>query len=605
MNSTGETLSLIDLPDEVLQHIFYYFSPEDTLLNVDHISKRFNRLSNEPLLWRYHCRVQFRYWDSNHRIRQKFAGNVGDVDWKTLFLYRQQVDLQTTRTLDSILEGQIDRIGKFEEISKFGYDAKDTLLRHCHTSSEADDALARKYYANAVLDHVHRSKALAEWWKLGRGEGIISLERVLGSFDLFVLHDQPGDLVEISEILDELAARARIEYSNIEYLSARKKALAIATFLRAHNMTGIATELAYHDLQNSYIGIGLQADDHPSSPLISVAIFCAVAKRLGLDARCCGLTNHVYAMVYAQPFQDLDGKPLIEGDVPPAPMYLDPYRLNSEIPIEHLRSILAAWGIHPLEFPSFLSESTPTDLVLRTSRNILATIQEFRGHGGDRDNTEHPTVRLYANPLADMDNAFYSALWANFLLSPSVPSLDGPTQRQFIPPILERFERVYTMDASLIEQYICPPFNNSASSEHWELYEVLRKIRTADSTPRKLKSRVLDRARDKVKYKVGQVFRHKRYGFIAVIIGWDAECGMNSEWVAHHDVDAFPGGGHQIFYHALVEDTSMRYVAEENLEIIKPEVPISLMSLAGRYFKRWDWERHMFVSNIRDEYPDD
>ena len=54
-----------------------------------------------------------------------------------------------------------------------------------------------------------------------------------------------------------------------------------------------------------------------------------------------------------------------------------------------------------------------------------------------------------------------------------------------------------------------------------------------------------------------------------------------------------------------MEDTSIRYVAEENIEITQPEVPFSLMSLAGRYFKRWDVERHIFVSNIRDEYPED
>jgi F-box protein 21 len=54
-----------------------------------------------------------------------------------------------------------------------------------------------------------------------------------------------------------------------------------------------------------------------------------------------------------------------------------------------------------------------------------------------------------------------------------------------------------------------------------------------------------------------------------------------------------------------VEDTSIRYVAEENIEIIKPEYPRTLMTLAGRFFKRWDKEKRVFVSNIRDEYPDD
>ena len=54
-----------------------------------------------------------------------------------------------------------------------------------------------------------------------------------------------------------------------------------------------------------------------------------------------------------------------------------------------------------------------------------------------------------------------------------------------------------------------------------------------------------------------------------------------------------------------VEDTTIRYVAEENVEIIEPELPASLMSLAGRFFKRWDEQGKVFVSNIRDEYPED
>lgn len=47
-----------------------------------------------------------------------------------------------------------------------------------------------------MLDHVHRSKALREWHRLARGE-TVSLEKALGAFDLFVLHDQHGDLLEV------------------------------------------------------------------------------------------------------------------------------------------------------------------------------------------------------------------------------------------------------------------------------------------------------------------------------------------------------------------------------------------------------------------------
>jgi F-box protein 21 len=53
------------------------------------------------------------------------------------------------------------------------------------------------------------------------------------------------------------------------------------------------------------------------------------------------------------------------------------------------------------------------------------------------------------------------------------------------------------------------------------------------------------------------------------------------------------------------QDKSVRYVAEENIDRLFELPCASLMQLAGRYFKRWDEESRGFVSNIRDEYPDD
>lgn len=55
-----------------------------------------------------------------------------------------------------------------------------------------------------------------------------------------------------------------------------------------------------------------------------------------------------------------------------------------------------------------------------------------------------------------------------------------------------------------------------------------------------------------------------------------------------------------------VNDGTVRYVAEENIAITQlEEVGQDLMDLAGRYFKRWDRSSGTFLSNIRDEYPDD
>lgn len=53
------------------------------------------------------------------------------------------------------------------------------------------------------------------------------------------------------------------------------------------------------------------------------------------------------------------------------------------------------------------------------------------------------------------------------------------------------------------------------------------------------------------------------------------------------------------------DDKSVRYVAEENITVLSDPPTQNLLDLAGRYFKRWDSEEKVFVSNIRDEYPHD
>jgi F-box protein 21 len=53
------------------------------------------------------------------------------------------------------------------------------------------------------------------------------------------------------------------------------------------------------------------------------------------------------------------------------------------------------------------------------------------------------------------------------------------------------------------------------------------------------------------------------------------------------------------------DDKSVRYVAQENITVLSDAPTQNLIDLAGRYFKRWDDEEKVFVSNIRDEYPHD
>lgn len=75
----------------------------------------------------------------------KLAKSVPSVNWKELYITRFLMDRATTQVLDSILASQTGRIEKFRTVVSFGYDAKDTLLRHSLADSATEDHLARRF----------------------------------------------------------------------------------------------------------------------------------------------------------------------------------------------------------------------------------------------------------------------------------------------------------------------------------------------------------------------------------------------------------------------------------------------------------------------------
>ncbi|KAI1003703.1 hypothetical protein K3495_g4506 [Podosphaera aphanis] len=524
---------------------------------------------------------------------------VADVDWKCLYSYRRDVDSKATQLLDSILSTQVDRISKYHAIAQYGYDAKDIMLRHCHVNESDPDALSRRYYANSILDHLHRARALEEWQNILNGK-FIPLERALGSFDLFVLHDRCGDLSEITQFLDELSEIFLTECPGVDQLPTKAKALATTAFLRKRNLVGFQSSIASPELKSNYVGVTLQNSEHRAIPLISLAIYCALGKRVGLDVRVCGILSYVFAMVYPLPDETTE---IIDGEPNTRPMYLDPYRSMEEVSLLSLQSILSDVGIPPVHYDKFLSETTIQNMILRLSSAILATVREYRVRNWNVQSDAHLAINHRVSPNVDIENAKYSALWADLMLRNYFKHMKKP-RTQLIPIILQMFETTYPMDGTFIEKHILPFYCNLQSPTRDQIEQALRIVRTADRTPKQVRFRCPEKGFT-VKYKIGQVFCHKRYKYTAVITGWDVEGTINSDWQPHSEIISQRRGRHQNFYQALVDDTSIRYVAEENIEIIKPQYPTSLMSMAGKYFKRWDPNSHTFISGIRDEYPDD
>ncbi|KAI9040523.1 YccV-like-domain-containing protein [Aspergillus affinis] len=495
--------------------------------------------------------------------------SLSAVNWKALYISRHLADRSTCEILDSILATQTGRIEKFRSILDYGCDAKDALLRNISAAEDGGDYLARRYFSQSLLASLHRSIAIPEWSRLGNNENV-PLERALGAFDLFMPESGYGSLDEIKRKLDGISAAVFVQNPDIGQYTPRDKARAIAFHLRQGNLTGIEQGREYHCLEHNFLGVALNEPGHNSLPLVSATIYCYVAERLGLRARPCGFPFHVHVIVQPPRGFDMDGNVLdgIEGD----PIYMDPFRSDRETPVADLESQLNFLGASPLERAALLGESSTSDIVLRCSKNILNSVQRM-------------SRRSDILTSVDVASATYAALWSAMLLSHS----SHPAElRHHLRWLMELFATEFPFDTLLVERYIAPLFHGMVEHEH--ILENLHVMRAVDELPKQEKRRTSYAGN--IKYRIGQLLRHRRYEYRAVITGWDVELDTSEHWVDH-----LGGGRHQIFYHVLFEDGTVRYVAEENVDIIFPcasELPPSLFAVAGKYFKRWDDENRIF-----------
>lgn len=405
--------------------------------------------------------------------------------------------------------------------------------------------------------------------------------------------------------LDGIAASVIANYPGIDHLTLRDRALTIASYLKTKNLTGIGLGREYHLLEHNFLGYALKNPEHNSLPLISAAIYCEVAQRLGLNAGPCGFPFHVHVIVSPPAGFDMDGN-MLNSMARGEPMYIDPFRSEGETSVHSLKSQLDFLGASTPEKSSFLGESLTSEIVLRCAKNILNSVQHM---------SQFPTTD---SVLMDITSAKYAAFWSSVLISgPSRPA----ELRHILPCLMEVFATNFPSDMYLMERYLGPLFRGMPEYEH--ILESLHVMRSVDEIPKQVHRRTGEHI---VRYRIGQVFEHRRYHYIGIIIGWDTECGAGEQWMRRMGVDHLQAGRHQSFYHVLyvytslshnlssvltvfsVEDKSVRYVAEENVELVKPhidELPQALVKVAGKHFKRWDKETQAFISNIRDEYPED
>ncbi len=344
----------------------------------------------------------------------------------------------------------------------------------------------------------------------------------------------------MSALLDRIAKQVRDKVEDFQERSPRLRAIALCEYLRENNLVGVSSETRYHDLRNNFVGIALQDENHPSLPLISVAIFCCVATRLGIDAQPCGFPFHVLAIIKPPPGHTLDDGSVQVVDGGP-PMYMDPFRSSKETNVQHLRSQLQSMGVPSSDHSYFLDASTTEDIVRRSAKNIIGSVQALPRQGGAAPMSTVPS-------FPEMDGALYAALWSLILLPEGGHDTAALQRTRYLGFLVERMANQYSMDVGLIEEHVLPLITDPGHRQN--LIETIRVIRTGDHTPKEFKPRSPDIGTS-VQYKVGQVFHHKRYHYQAIITGWDLKCEAKPTWMAYMGIHTLPRGEYQSFYHVL------------------------------------------------------
>lgn len=534
---------LSNLPDELLGHIVYHLSPKDTVA-FGTVSKRCDKITHEALVWRRHCIEGWRYWDSLHDLPGRTLLPPAQTRWRDLFEKRKKMDDDALAKFNVMLLAQQYRTRRIEQLTTKGYDILDLMVNlERNTPDDAEDVLARRYHARIIRAKLYRQMAINQWDRINDSR-MVSLDSALGAYDLFALSGEAGNLIDLQSELQRLASAVEKHIPNFKDLCTRQKAIEVATYLRSEHLLGNDQLGGYHALRNNYITLALMREPHRSLPLQSAAIYCGVARRLGVDARPSNFPHHVYVVVQPPRGKDLEGRakmstPLdfLENEY----MYMDPWRSDQEVDRSHLVTTLNQMGTTPANHDAFLGPASLADTVLRAGRNIVNSVTETRN-------------RLRVAPQAtsqqddiDVERAWYSMLWATMLIGYGDHHMTLQRQRSCLPYLLEHYQMHFPEDLGLLERYILPMFRDA--QEHDTLLHLVGVARAGDENMKAPSPRGPHTSQ--VEYKVGNHFKHRRYGYTGVIIGWDTRCEAQEQWITQMRVNELPNGRHQPFYHVL------------------------------------------------------
>lgn len=255
----------------------------------------------------------------------------------------------------------------------------------------------------------------------------VPAEVALLALDLFVTPSHSPDVADISSDFDNMAAAflASIASAGLDFaaLDVEGKSVKLITWMWDQGFRGVSAG-KYRALKNAFISLTIRTV-RTAIPLTLVAIFIALARRLGLVAHPCGYPGHFLAIVEDEAGQF---------------QYYDVFTGPGIYPRLD-RSSLAAALDDPDANQAYLSPMPVALLVIRSAQNILHILQMSPGERAVANSGYVPVCT---------SSALYAALTALVVLKPV------PVSLTVVDHMTKQIPSEFPMDVRFLEEELLP-----------------------------------------------------------------------------------------------------------------------------------------------------
>ncbi|ORY60395.1 hypothetical protein BCR35DRAFT_309183 [Leucosporidium creatinivorum] len=565
------------LPPELLTYILTFLSPQDslsvpTLLACSLVSSSFLALARHSAVWRPHA-----HWKRGTLLLQP------NEDAYLYYKRRSGSDLEALKDVNTMASSGVGRLPLLERIrTTYGEEVVEALAGKLEGKGET--WMTCRYWSEETRKGIARDIAVQIWKSIQNGEldEAVGFERGAAAFAAFRGAD-PFDVLERYEIsrhqplLDALAI-------STERLTAEAALPQIARdtcrYMRELGLKP-ANSQQFHHIDNHFLNLvwdtAVAGASRGTLPMSLVAIFCALLRRLpasyDVQARPIGFPGLLLAGVANRGQENW--------------IYVNVFSGGDVLSRSDLSSLLGNMGGGMSLQPEFLRPATAKEMCHRISRNILTSVRTA--------DDPHPNDPLAATA------SLYAVATSLFILSP--PEEPVVTYANWM---VQLAQAEFSSDVSFLENEVIGTYRSPGRMA--EVAEICEAIRDEDAGEMSVV-----KSREGIIWRLGHVFRHRLFGYIGVIRGYDLTCEASEQWIQAMQVDRLAYGRHQPFYHVLV-DGSSRYVAQENItnDDSVPESAFNRLKdnvLVGRYFRkpelkeggRWGFA---VSEEVRRMYPD-